>query len=308
MKNRIFDCHCDTAYELWKGQLEVAGSGLQIDLERTQDLEGYGQFFAFWTYPGMDNPKAVFSGMLQTMKDQLDRHSDIVAQAKTPKQAEEIVASGKVAAVFSLEGPAGIDFDAGRLDALYEEGFRMTTLTWNEENPLAGSHKTGGGLTEKGKVFAKRAQKLGMILDVSHLSERAFWNLCDIAEKPIIASHSNSRKIYGHSRNLTDEQFKAICQLKGVAGLNLYTGFLGEEPVALDIACDHVLHFLELGGEKHLALGGDLDGCESLPEGFTGPETYPALANALLRRGVDEETIEDIFWNNIARVFQECCM
>jgi membrane dipeptidase len=307
MRNRVFDCHCDTAYELWKGQLEIAESNLQIDLNRTQNLESYAQFFAFWTYPGMEDPQGVFSGMLRTMKDQLSRHGDMVAQAKTPKQAAEIVSNGKVAAIFSLEGPAGIGFDASRLDDLYQEGFRMTTLTWNEENPLAGSHKTGGGLTEKGREFAKRAQKLGMILDVSHLSEQAFWNLCDLAQKPIIASHSNSRKIYGHSRNLTDEQFQAICQLKGVAGLNLYTGFLGDALVSLDNACDHVLHFLELGGEKHIALGGDLDGCESLPEGFTGPESYPKLAKALLRRGVDEEIIEDIFWNNMIRVFEECC-
>ena len=117
-----------------------------------------------------------------------------------------------------------------------------------------------------------------MALDVSHLSDEGFWDVMDITSGPVCASHSNSRRVYPVSRNLTDEMFRAICQTGGVAGLNLYTGFLGEEPVTLEAACRHVLHWLELDGGKHIALGGDLDGCERLPEGLGGVDDYPALA------------------------------
>lgn len=313
MNMRVMDCHCDTAFELWSGKKELAGSGLQIDLEKTKKLSGYVQFFALWTFPGlaerygMPVPE-IFNAVLENFLAQLRRHGDIAVQARSPREVEAAVSQGKTAAILSIEGPAGLDFDSGRLEELYAKGFRMTTLGWNERNPLAGSHVTGGGLTDRGREYARRAQSLGYILDVSHLSERGFWELCELAEKPIIASHSNSRRVWGVSRNLTDEQFRAICDLGGVAGVNLYTDFLGSEPVTLDTVCGHVLHFLELGGGKHIALGGDLDGCESLPRGFEGPQDYPKLAQALLARGVEESVIEDMFWNNAMRVFQVCCM
>ena len=121
--------------------------------------------------------------------------------------------------------------------------------------------------------------------------------------KTVSASHSNSRMVWGVTRNLTDEQFRAIMATGGVAGLNEYTDFLGGGPVTLDTVCDHALHWLDLGGAKHVALGGDLDGCEELPQGFTGVESYPALAETMLRRGIPEDTVRDIFWNNAARLF-----
>ena len=313
MKMRVMDCHCDTAFELWSGKKELAGSGLQIDLAKTGALEGYAQFFALWTFPGLAERYGrpvpeIFDAVLENFLAQLRKHSDLAVQARTPQEVQAAVEAGKTAAVLSIEGPAGLDYDPGRLADLYEKGFRMTTLGWNEQNPLAGSHVTGGGLTARGREYAKTAQRLGYILDVSHLSEQGFWQLCDLAEKPIIASHSNSRRVWGVSRNLTDEQFRAICDLGGVAGVNLYTDFLGREPVTLDTVCDHVLHFLELGGAKHIALGGDLDGCESLPRGFAGPQDYPKLARALEDRGVDESVIEDLFWKNAMRVFALCCI
>ena len=142
---------------------------------------------------------------------------------------------------------------------------------------------------------------------MSHLSDRAFWDVMDITQAPVSASHSDSRSVYPVSRNLTDQQFLAICQTGGVVGLNLYTGFLGEDPVTLETACRHVLHWLELGGEAHIALGGDLDGCECLPVSFTGVDCWPDLARTLLDKGVPQPTVEDLFWNNAMRMLERCC-
>ena len=130
----------------------------------------------------------------------------------------------------------------------------------------------------------------------------------EITQAPIIATHSNSRSICGHSRNLTDDMFKAICKTGGVAGFNQCDAFVGEEP-DLDTACDHFLHFMELDPSgDHLALGGDLDGCDKLPEGFDGVQDYPKLAAKLMERGLDEKTVHKIFWDNVMEVFGKCCM
>ena len=173
---------------------------------------------------------------------------------------------------------------------------------------LAGSHRTGGGLTDLGREFVREAQRLGFIIDVSHISDEAFWDIMKITDAPIIATHSNSRAVCGVSRNLTDDMFRAICETGGVAGFNQCAPFVGLEP-DLDTACDHFLHFMELDHNgKHIALGGDLDGCDELPSGFDGVQDYPALAARLLQRGMSEENLYDIFWNNALGVMRKCCM
>jgi len=181
------------------------------------------------------------------------------------------------------------------------------TLTWNEQNPLAGSHQTGGGLTDLGREFVREAQRLGMIVDVSHLSDEAFGDIIEMSQAPVIASHSNSRTVWNVSRNITDDMFRQLCQSGGVVGLNQYAKFVAGEP-DLDNICDHVLHFLEMDPEgEHIALGGDLDGCDELVEGFEGIQSYPVLAERMLKRGITEPLIRNIFWNNALGVMEQCC-
>lgn len=314
MNDWIFDLHCDTALELIDREgtprASLRANQGHIDLTRGSALDGYCQCFALFTTTGMDRDgkltdEQVFDAMRGNLLRQMEEHGDLVEQVKATGDMERIVGSGKVAAILTIEGTAGIGFDPERLYALRDQGFLMTTLGWNEKNPLAGSHKTGGGLTDLGREYVRVAQSLGMVMDVSHLSEQAFWNLMDVTNGPVCASHSNARVCRGVSRNLTDEQFGAICASGGVAGLNLYTDFLGEENVTVETACDHVLHWLDLGGGKHIALGGDLDGCDPLPEGFSGVESYPKLITALRNRGVDDQTISDLCWNNAWRVMED---
>lgn len=317
MNFSVFDLHCDTALELIDNTCKRCDRLTErkghIDLKRAGALPGYCQFFALFTTPdmhpqGVYTAQQIFDAMLANLLDELLANSDKIRQARSPDEAQAIVDSGRIAAVLSLEGPAGISFDVGRLDELAELGFVMTTLTWNERNPLAGSHKTGGGLTVLGAEYVRKAQKLKMAIDVSHLSEEAFWDIMDITQAPVSASHSNSRAVQDVSRNLTDRQFKAICESGGVAGINLCAPFLGEEPVTMDTICDHVIHWMEIGGGKHIALGGDLDGCSELPRDFTGIDCWPAVADALICRGVSKEEVEDIFWNNAMRMWRKCCM
>jgi membrane dipeptidase len=246
----------------------------------------------------------LFERELAIIQRELYVNRDRIRLAYSAEDIARNQQDGIMSAVLTLEGTAGIGYDPQMLEDLYKIGFRIASLGWNESNPLTGSNVTGGGLTELGREFVREAQRLGVIVDVSHLSDEGFWDIMDITSAPVIATHSNSRSIYNHSRNLTDDMFRAICQSNGVAGFNQYTAFIGENP-DLDACCDHMFHFLEMDPEgRHIALGGDLDGCDTLPAGFTGVESYPAFAKRLLDRGAGEKIVENIFWNNAMGVMK----
>lgn len=313
----VFDLHCDTALALLGDDVNSAGSlrknDLHIDLERAKALPGYAQCFACFTTSLREkwdelSPVTVFERELATIQREVDRNEQLISIAYSPKEIRKNLENGKASAILTIEGPAGFGFDAGLLQDLALVGFRMTTLGWNEQNVLTGSHMTGGGLTEQGRGYVKEAQRVGMIVDVSHISDEAFWDIMDITQSPIIASHSNSRKVCDVSRNLTDEMFRAICQTGGVAGINQYAAFVGEAP-DLDTVCDHICHWLELDPDGlHIALGGDLDGCDCLVDGFEGIQSYPALAQRLLDRGLTQQMVRNIYWNNAMGVMEQCCM
>lgn len=309
----VFDLHCDTAYALLgKGFIPdktLDKNRLHIDLQRAAKLSGYCQCFACFTTPLEKLPENMtvmdlFERELNTILHEVNRNPHQIRQAFCPEDIEENRKNGRMSAVLTIEGPAGLGFDPALLEMLYAVGFRISTLGWNEKNALIGSHSTGGGLTDLGREYVRECQRLGILVDVSHCSDEGFWNIMEMSQAPIIASHSNSRKLCPESRNLSDDMFCAICQTDGVTGLNLYTDFLGPD-ASLDTACDHIFHWLELDPEgKHIALGGDLDGCEALPMGFSGIDSYLALAQRLLERGAGEQIVENLFWNNAMGVIR----
>lgn len=314
MNYPVFDLHCDTALAMLNREM-VQEKGLRknechIDLERASKLKGYAQCFACFTTSWEELPKGLtvsdlFEREMVAVLSEVEKNSDLISLAFAPKDVQQNLEKGKMSAILTIEGPAGFGFDPALLEDLYKVGFRISTLTWNEKNALAGSHVTGGGLTDLGKVYFREAQRLGMLVDVSHLSDEAFWDMMKITEAPIIATHSNSRAMCDISRNLTDDMFRAICETGGVVGMNLYAAFLAKENVTLDTVCDHIFHFMEMDpAGKHIALGGDLDGCEALPAGFTGIDSYNALAELLNQRGLDEKTIMNIYWNNAMGVME----
>lgn len=312
MKYTVFDSHCDTASELWRRGERLSRNTCHMSLERTAGFAGYGQFFAFCTLGGRDTgwtcEQLLWEPYRYFMR-QLELHKDQVQLCTRGAEYDAAVGAGKCAAFLALEGAEGIACDPGRLEQLREAGVTMVNLTWNADNALAGASKHDGpGLSAQGREFVRRAQRLGIIIDVSHISDRAFWDIMDITEKPVVASHSNSRRLCGHSRNLTDEQFKAICDCGGYAGINLYSAFLRDDGKSeLETVYMHMDHFLQLGGE-HVALGGDLDGCDSIPTGFTGVHDYEKLASFLENKGFSCETVQNIYSNTMKKVVTLCTM
>ena len=312
----VFDLHCDTAFALlgddYRQRCSLRRNAGHTDLERASLLPAYVQCYACYTCPQelLDvpiSPEQLFGLEYEHILSEIERNCDCIRLAVNGADIRRNKQEGLMSAILTIEGTAGFGYDSARLDDLYQKGFRITTLGWNEENILAGSHATGGGLSEQGRAYVKKAQQLGMIVDVSHISDKAFWDIMDIACKPVIASHSNSRTVCNVSRNLTDDMFRAICATGGVSGINLYADFLGCA-ADLDTVCDHIFYFMDLDPTgKHIALGGDLDGCNSLPVGFDGVQSYPALAERLIYRGMSQETVYDIFWNNALGVIERCC-
>ena len=308
----VFDLHCDTISALIDDNLKLKSlyknSG-HVDLERAKCFPGYAQCFAcFTTTLDCQNPTDQFERQLAAFQKSMDSNANSIRQVYSCKEIEANLIEGISSAILTIEGPAGFGYDPALLEDLYKIGVRITTLGWNEKNPLTGSHITGGGLTELGCEYVREAQRLGIFVDVSHISDEGFWDIMDITDAPVIASHSNSRSVWNVSRNLTDDMFMEICNTGGVAGINLYSDFLGKDP-DLDAVCNHIFHFLNLDSSgTHIALGGDLDGCDWLPNGFSGIQDYPSLADKLLSRGLDEKTVYNIFWNNAMGVMKKCCM
>ena len=309
----VFDFHCDTASRLLGEDMNQAGdlrsNKLHIDLERASKLGGYAQCFACFTTPYQEewhhvSPIVIFERELATIQREVDKNKELISIAYTPREIEENRNSGKMSAILTLEGTAGFGYDPELLESLSLIGFRISSLGWNEKNPLTGSHKTGGGLTDRGREYVREAQRLGMLIDVSHISDEGFWDIMKITNAPVVATHSNSRAVCADSRNLTDDMFRAICETGGVAGYNVCAEFTGENPT-IDTICDHIFYFMELDPTgKHIALGGDLDGISIMPAGFEGVQSYPALADRLLERGLGEKTIMDIYWNNAIGVME----
>ncbi len=311
----VFDLHCDTLSRLLGRQMDCFGSlkdnDCHISITRAEKLPGYAQCFAVFTtdlWEGKSPVSAVqsFERQIAQFQKAMAENQNI-AMAYSAADVENNYQKGVFSGILTIEGPAGFGFDPELLSDLSLVGFRMTSLGWNEKNVLTGSNVTGGGLTDMGREYVKEAQNQKMIIDVSHISDEGFWDIMNITQKPVVASHSNSRAIHNHSRNLTDEMFLSLCQTDGVAGINLYSEFLGKN-ADIDTVCDHIFHYLELDPSgKHIALGGDLDGCDALPAGFDGVDDYPKIASRLLERGLSAEMIRNIYWNNALEVMAKCC-
>nr|WP_255348646.1 membrane dipeptidase [Olsenella sp. oral taxon 809] len=247
--------------------------------------------------------------------EQVARHADAVAQVRTAGEVDAAVASGRVAAFLTLEGASPMEGELGYLERLHEDGVRMVTLCWNGRNALASGHETCDGLSALGRRAVRRMGELGMVVDASHLNDEGFADLLACSDAPFVASHSNSRAVCGHPRNLTDDQFRAIVERGGLVGLNYFRAFVTERAaadgamvagrptpeVSFDELAAHVEHFLDLGGEDAIALGSDYDGSE-VPDWLDSCQRLPAFHERMAARFGDE-LCEKVFFSNARDFF-----
>lgn len=310
----LFDAHCDTVSRMCAKQFQtdsLADSSGHLDLSRTVGFAPYAQFFALFANRITPGPAMWdrYCMMLKRLRREVSANSQRITLCGTAQEACRAAEQGKAAAFISVEGAELLDCDLNRLEAAFRDGVRAVTVTWNYANALSGSHIDcpEQGLTERGVAFVRRMRELGMLVDVSHLSDRGFWDITDKVPGPLIATHSNAREIYFHTRNLTDEQITAIIQSRGVIGLNLYVEFVGPRPASVDDVRAHLDHILDLGGEDTVSLGGDWDGADPLVGGFDDIACWRVLYEELLRRNYSEELILNLFYNNMMRIVREVC-
>jgi membrane dipeptidase len=211
-----------------------------------------------------------------------------------------------VAAALTLEDGRIAASEAG-LRRVWQDGVRILTLTWNQENAFGFPHRAAAGLKPWGREAIPLMNELGLIIDVSHLSDGGFWDVCRLSRRPFVASHSNARALTPHSRNLTDPMLRALGDRGGVVGVNFAPAFVdaGSPPVStIEGVCRHAEHILRVAGEDALALGGDLDGISGVMD-LNRVEKTPRLLEALARRGMSERQLEKCAWRNVWRVWQE---
>lgn len=295
----LFDCHCDTIVEASRIGAGLRSNTLHLDLERLSRYAPCAQVFAVCTEIA-DKPQSAAARILRRLVAELYKNSDLVSLCLTADDIDSAVGAGKIAAFISIEGAEQIS----SLEAAYSLGVRCIHPTWNFDNEYCGAALAGGqGLTDKGFEFVRRAQEMGILLDMSHISEAGFYDTVAIAKKPIIAGHSNSAVVCPHKRNLTDEQFAELVRCGGGAGINLYPDFLGGSRDISSVVA-HIEHFLSLGGRSAVFLGCDFDGVSCLPKGISDIRGLDRLYNELLRRNYSEDCVRDIFWNNLYNIFR----
>jgi membrane dipeptidase len=304
----VVDLHADTLLQVAEGarSLGVRSRTGHVDLPRLRAGGVDVQVFAVWIAPqyAPDRGYARAMELLGAFQRELGRSSDRLVLCTTVEEIRRAVASGKTAAVLSVENGEAIGDRLENLDTLYRHGVRILSLTWNGSNRLADGvgGTEHGGLTPLGRQVLARMQHLGIVVDVSHLSEVAFWQVLEATRGPVVATHSNAAAVHPHPRNLTDDQLQAIARRGGVVGVNFVPEFLGGASLAHVVR--HVRHMVEVMGPDHVALGSDFDGTSTTPEGLADVSHLPALTAALLRSGLRPEIVRKFLGENALRVFR----
>ena len=314
---KLFDLHCDTLYECCETGKHLRENDLHVSYAAARRYDHYAQFFALFCgarapseelAKGRDclldtPPDERLTRMLQTAQREFAANADWLMFCKSAEDLQGAAEAGRAAAFLSIEGAELLPGRPDALDFAYDAGIRMITLTWNYRSRFGCSCviDQDEGLTEPGKQLVRDCAEKGIIVDVSHLSERGFWDVCEMTDGPFVASHSDSRALCRHPRNLTDRQFAEIARRGGLVGVNLYTSFLVQQgDSTIDDAIRHIEHFLSLYGEKTIALGCDFDGCDTLPAGIDGLDDMYCLADRMLALGYTESTVNGLFYEHAA--------
>ena len=309
----LFDLHCDTAYKMYKTKQRLSDSTLAVDLGKFGVFDKKGQVFAIWSQDDLSDDEAFlnFKHISLEFKEQLAANADKISLCTNACHIEEAEKSEKMSAVLAVEDARLLSKDLSRIDVLYDAGVRVLTLGWKGKSAICGSYDSSDGLSDFGFEVLTACEQKGIIIDVSHLSEKSFWDVANKATKPFIASHSNASLICNHKRNLTDVQYRTIASCGGVVGINLvakhlaraYGESLPESNKILETVCTHIEHFLNIDSSC-LCLGLDFDGTQPL-DGLEDVSKVPILYEALTNRGLDESTADRIFYGNAVSFFKK---
>lgn len=345
---RTVDMHCDTISALLrkrraKEAAELRENNCHIDIQKMRKGDYLLQNFALFVNLGAcGDPWREVQELLGLYEQEMLKNSDAIAPALSFADIERNRSKGRMSAVLTVEEGGVCGGDLEKLRTLYSQGVRMMALLWNYPNELGSPNldsrrgeklreaakdqsspaawqavldylntpNAEDGLTETGILFVQEMERLGMIVDVSHMSDAGFYDVLTHTRKPFVASHSNSREICPCARNLSDDMIRRLAERGGVMGLNFCADFLtqvlpGERnPGTVAAVVEHAKHIVSVGGIECLGLGSDFDGIDTHAE-LTGADRMGRLADALKRGGFTEEQLDKIFGGNVLRVYRE---
>lgn len=318
---KYVDMHCDTITKLYKQSGNLSSNDMHIDINKLKKGECLLQNFAIFT--NLANEDSNFTkASIDYYYSQLELNKDSIRPVYKYEDILNNENNGYINAMLTLEEGSVVDKDLNNLNWFYDKGVRMITLTWNYPNgigypniDLSVEHNndptydfnTKDGLTDFGIEYVKRCNELGIIIDVSHLSDKGFYDVCKYSDKPFVASHSNARSVCKAGRNLTDDMIKMLAQKGGVTGLNYCSAFIDNDDqnfTTIEGMVEHINHIVNIGGIDCVGLGSDFDGIEN------GLEIKDASGVQLLykelKKYYSEDDIEKIFYKNVLRVYSKC--
>lgn len=318
------DMHCDTLMKAFlTGKKDVHRMGkCRVDLEKLRLGGCKAQFFAIFMLPVpiksrlgflLPSDEKYIHKLCKILESTISAYPEQIALARNLSELTQNAASGKLSAFLTLEDGRAVDGKMENLEGFYPMGIRLITLTWNHPNCFGSPASLdpavmAQGLTDFGKAAVARMNEMGMIVDVSHLSDGGFWNVKEISRKPFVASHSNCRALCPHPRNLTDDMIRALADSGGVAGLNFMPDFLNADmskrKASAAVIARHAKHMADKGGIECVAIGTDFDGFSGDVE-ISSPTEMQQLFHALKKEGFHESQIEKIAYENVERVLCE---
>lgn len=301
----VVDTHADSLGQVLSGQRtlrDFTGRG-QLDFTRMAEIGHTLQCFSLWVEPDY-KPERALSRLLQYVDafwQEIQGQSATITPVLDLNDLKRVVRGPIMGALMSVEGAEALGTDPARVRILYRLGVRLMSLTWNQRNMLAdgaGEDPGGGGLSQHGRAIVQEMNRVGIVLDVSHLAEAGFWDALEYSRNPVIASHSNCRGLQSHRRNLSDRQIRALASHGGVQGITFVREFLGGTQDLLRVV-DHCLYALNVvGNDRHLGLGSDFDGVQIPVTGLEDVTKLTQLAEELSARGISDASIGRIFGYN----------
>ena len=321
----IVDLHCDTISEIFKGRkagMNLKENRLMIDINKLKKSDTLLQCFAMFTHLGdVKSPYDYVNELIDLFEVEIEKNSSDISFVKS---YDDIISNKKISAFLTIEEGEAIEGSIDNLEHFYNRGVRMMTLTWNFENSIGFGNKrvikdgklvgyipdTENGLKPFGFEVVEKMEEMGMIVDVSHLSDAGIYDIIDMARKPFVASHSNARVVCDHPRNLTDDLIKKMANKGCISGLNFYPDFLSnnfsnrERMAYIDDAIEMLKYMVNLGGREFVALGSDYDGFDDILEWKDASGTK-SLIEAMDKAGFGHSLIENITYKNALRVIKE---
>lgn len=337
----VIDTHIDTLTHLvarnpdFSSRLEDG----RVDIPRLREGGVGAAYFAIWIDEGTADAEALKYTLhsIDVIRETAARHSADMEIALAAADVERIHAAGKIAVVITIEGGRVICSDLRVLRMLHALGVRSVTLAWGAATSWMDSWNDArhGGLTDFGRDVVREMNRLGVLIDVSHASDAAFWQILEVSSRPVFASHSSCRNLTPTMRNLTDDMMRAMAEKGGVVNINFGTGFLTDDPrkvhpkrfgprqppprdlfdkvgwkslapgAPFDRLIAHFEHAIQVVGAAHVGIGSDFDGVKSVPQGMDDISKLPAITQALLARGHSETDVRKVLGENNLRVLRE---